>query len=183
MLAVLVYFKEIQKAEKHMESRREEIETELLRFVSTVEQELASSRDVLSILEGFKKNTAPAFADELGITCADMRSGGYEVALMRMEARVNSPQLSDVVRGLISVIRGDNGKMYFQMLSHDFKQMELRKLKAKAQKIPGKNPCVLDNYADVLFGDISDSYSLSDYSVDRSYVLGGEDGEQRRNIL
>ena len=138
VLAVLVYFKEIQKAEKHMESRREEIETELLRFVSTVEQELASSRDVLSILEGFKKNTAPAFADELGITCADMRSGGYEVALMRMEARVNSPQLSDVVRGLISVIRGDNGKMYFQMLSHDFKQMELRKLKAKAQKIPGK---------------------------------------------
>ena len=120
VLAVLVYFKE------------------LLRFVSTVEQELASSRDVLSILEGFKKNTAPAFADELGITCADMRSGGYEVALMRMEARVNSPQLSDVVRGLISVIRGDNGKMYFQMLSHDFKQMELRKLKAKAQKIPGK---------------------------------------------
>lgn len=113
VLAVLVYFKEIQKAEKHMESRREEIETELLRFVSTVEQELASSRDVLSILEGFKKNTTQAFADELGITCADMRSGGYEVALMRMEARVNSPQLSDVVRGLISVIRGDNGKMYF----------------------------------------------------------------------
>ena len=137
-VVVLVYFKEIQKAEKHMESRREEIETELLRFVSTVEQELASSRDVLSILEGFKKNTTPAFADELGITCADMRSGGYEVALMRMEARVNSPQLSDVVRGLISVIRGDNGKVYFQMLSHDFKQMELRKLKAKAQKIPGK---------------------------------------------
>lgn len=138
VLAVLVYFKEIQKAEKHMETCREEIETELLRFVSTVEQELLSTRDVLSILEKFKRNTTPAFADELGITCADMRSGGYEVALMRMEARVNSPMLSDVVRGLISVIRGDNGIVYFQMLSHDFKQAELRKLKAKAQKIPGK---------------------------------------------
>lgn len=138
VLAVLVYFKEIQKAEKHMETRREEIETELLRFVSTVEQELLSTRDVLSTLEKFKKNTTPAFADELGITCADMRSGGYEVALMRMEARVNSPMLSDVVRGLISVIRGDNGIVYFQMLSHDFKQAELRKLKSKAQKIPGK---------------------------------------------
>ena len=121
-----------------LETRREEIETELLRFVSTIEQELLSTRDVLSILEKFKKNTTPAFADELGITCADMRSGGYEVALMRMEARVNSPQLSDVVRGLISVIRGDNGTMYFQMLSHDFKQIELRKLKSKAQKVPGK---------------------------------------------
>lgn len=138
VLAVLVYFKEYQKAENLMQSKRGEIETELLRFVSTIEQELKTSRDVLSILESFKKSTTPALADELGITCADMRSGGYEVALMRLEARVNSPMLSDVVRGLISVIRGDDGRLYFQMLSHDFKQAELRKLKAQAQKIPGK---------------------------------------------
>lgn len=138
ILAVLVYFREYQKAENQMQSKRAEIETELLRFVSTIEQELKTSRDVLSILESFKKTTTPVFADEIGITCADMRSGGYEVALMRLEARVNSPQLSDVVRGLISVIRGDDGIMYFQMLSHDFKQAELRKLKAQAQKIPGK---------------------------------------------
>ena len=138
ILSVLVYFKEYQKADNQMQERRGEIETELLRFVSTIEQELKTSRDVLSILESFKKNTTTALADELGITCADMRSGGYEVALMRLEARVNSPQLSDVVRGLISVIRGDDGVMYFQMLAHDFKQMELRKLKAQAQKIPGK---------------------------------------------
>lgn len=138
VLAALVYFKEYQKAETKMQNKRGEIETELLRFVSTIEQELKTSRDVLSILESFKKSTTPALADELGITCADMRSGGYEVALMRLEARVNSPMLSDVVRGLISVIRGDDGRLYFQMLSHDFKQAELRKLKAQAQKIPGK---------------------------------------------
>ena len=138
ILAILVYFKEYQRAENMMQSKRDEIDTELLRFVSTIGQELKTSRDVLSILESFKKNTTPAFADELGITCADMRSGGYEVALMRLEARVNSPQLSDVVRGLVSVIRGDDGVMYFQMLAHDFKQNELRKLKAQAQKIPGK---------------------------------------------
>lgn len=138
VLAVLVYFKEYQKADKIIEARRDEIEGELTRFVLNIEQELHSNRDVLSMLENFKKNTTPLFADELGITCADMRSGGYEAALMRMEARLNSPQLSDVVRGLISVIRGDDGRVYFQMLSHDFKQAELRKLKAQAQKIPPK---------------------------------------------
>lgn len=138
VLAVLVYFKEYQKADKIIEARRDEIEGELTRFVLNIEQELHSTRDVLSMLENFKKNTTPLFADELGITCADMRSSGYEAALMRMEARLNSPQLSDVVRGLISVIRGDDGRVYFQMLSHDFKQAELRKLKAQAQKIPPK---------------------------------------------
>ena len=138
VLSVLIYFKEMQKAEDKLAGKRDEIETELLRFVSTIKQELSTSRDVLSALENFKKNTTPMFANELGITIADMRSGGYEAALTRMESRINSPQLSDVVRGLISVMRGDDGVMYFQMLEHDFKQAEMRKLKAQAQKVPGK---------------------------------------------
>lgn len=33
---------------------------------------------------------------------------------------------------------GDNSVVYFQMLSHDFKQLELQRLKAEAQKIPPK---------------------------------------------
>ena len=32
----------------------------------------------------------------------------------------------------------DDGAMYFQMLAHDFKQMELQRLKKEAQKIPPK---------------------------------------------
>ena len=67
-----------------------------------------------------------------------MRSGSYEAALTRFEARFNSPLLSDIVRGLIGVLRGDNGVHYFQMLSHDMKQLELQLLKAKAMKIPPK---------------------------------------------
>jgi Flp pilus assembly protein TadB len=138
LLAVLVYFKEIRKADEKLKIKRESIETELPRFVSTIEQYLKSSRDVLSMLENYKRNAGSTMAQELNITCADMRSGGYEAALMRLEARINSPLLSDVVRGLIAIIRGDNGVLYFQMLSHDFKQMELRRLKAQAQKIPPK---------------------------------------------
>ena len=46
--------------------------------------------------------------------------------------------LSDIVRGLIGVLRGDDGRVYFQMLSHDMKQLELRRLKAQAAKIPPK---------------------------------------------
>ena len=42
------------------------------------------------------------------------------------------------MRGLIGVLRGDDSAVYFQMLAHDFKQLELQRLKAKAQKIPPK---------------------------------------------
>lgn len=121
-----------------MREKRDAIEQELPRFVATVEQELKTSRDVLSIMENFKKHAGVHFAYELDVTCADMRSSNYEAALTRFEARIGSAQLSDVVRGLVSVIRGDDSAVYFKMLAHDFKLIELQRLKAKAAKIPPK---------------------------------------------
>ncbi len=138
ILAVAIYFRENGKADEKMREKRESIEQELPRFVATVEQELKTSRDILSIMENFKKYAGDHFAYELDVVCADMRSSSYEAALTRFEARIGSAQLSDVVRGLISVIRGDDSAVYFKMLAHDFKLIELQRLKAKAAKIPPK---------------------------------------------
>jgi len=138
LLGVMVYCRETRKAEEMLREKREQIEGELYRFASTITQELKNSRDVLAMLEHYKENAGEMFRKELDIVCADMRSGSYEAALTRLEARLNSPQLSDVVRGLIGVMRGDDGAVYFQMLTHDFKQAELQRLKAKAAKIPPK---------------------------------------------
>lgn len=135
-LTILIYFKEIKKADEKLSAKRAKIEFELPRFVATITQELKASRDVLGILENYKRNAGESFRYELDVLTADMRSGSYEAALTRFEARINSPMLSDITRGLISVLRGDDGAMYFQMLSHDMKQLELQRLKAKAMKIP-----------------------------------------------
>lgn len=138
ILAVLTYFKEIRKADEQLRDKREQIEGELPRFVATIEQTLKASRDVLAMIEQYKKNAGPAFARELDVLTADMRSSSYEAALTRFEASLNSPMLSDVVRGLIGVLRGDDSAVYFQMLAHDFKALELQRLKGQAQKIPPK---------------------------------------------
>lgn len=138
ILAVLMYFKESQRADERLKAKRDEIEGELPRLVATIEQELKSSRNVIGMLERFKVNAGSALTGELDVLLADMRSSNYEAALTRFEARLNSPMLSDVVRGLIGVLRGDDSAVYFQMLAHDFKQLELQRLKAKAQKIPPK---------------------------------------------
>lgn len=138
ILAVLTYFKETRKADEQLKAKRDQIESELPRFVATVEQSLKSSRDVLAMLENYKKNAGSAFVRELDVLTADMRSSSYEAALTRFEARLNSPMLSDVVRGLVGVLRGDDSAIYFQMLSHDFKALELQRLKGQAQKIPSK---------------------------------------------
>ena len=135
---LLTYFKESQKADERLKAKRDEIEGELPRLVATIEQELKASRNVIGMLERFKGNAGAALTGELDILLADMRSSNYEAALTRFEARLNSPMLSDVVRGLIGVLRGDDSSVYFQMLAHDFKQLELQRLKAQAQKIPPK---------------------------------------------
>ena len=138
ILALLLYFQETQKEDEKLKAKREEIEKELPRMVATIEQELKASRNVIGMLERFKTNAGPVLTGELDILLADMRSSNYEAALTRFEARLNSPMLSDVVRGLIGVLRGDDSAVYFQMLAHDFKQIELQRLKAEAQKIPPK---------------------------------------------
>jgi Flp pilus assembly protein TadB len=138
VLAILTYFKEIRKADEQLREKREQIEGELPRFVATIEQTLKASRDVLAMIENYKRNAGPSFARELDIVTADMRSSSYEAALTRFEARLNSPMLSDVVRGLVGVLRGDDSSVYFQMLAHDFKALELQRLKGLAQKIPPK---------------------------------------------
>ena len=141
VLAVLTWFKESRRADELVKARMELIEGELPRFVATIHQELAASRDVLRILENYKKHAGSDFGRELDVLTADMRSSSYEAALIRFEARMGSAIISDIVRGLIGILRGDDGRMYFQMLSHDLKALELQRLKAKAAKIPPKIRC------------------------------------------
>ncbi|MSU03380.1 secretion protein F, partial [Tissierella sp. DSM 105185] len=163
----LVYFKEIRRADEELNEKRNKIEKELPRFVATITQELKASRDVLSMLENFKKNAGIDFANELDILTADMRSSSYEAALTRFQARINSPMLSDITRGLIGVLRGDDGSMYFQMLSHDMKQLELQRLKAEAMKIPPKIRvfsfimlmCFMGVYISIIIYEIIRSFS------------------------
>lgn len=138
VISIRIYFKENRDLDKSLEAQRKKIEYELPRFTREIAQELKSTRDVLLILEIYKNNSGEVMKRELNITIADMKSGNYETALSRFEKRIGSPMLSDVIRGLISIIRGDDAKIFFQLLSHDFKQLEIQRLKHEASKRPGK---------------------------------------------
>lgn len=137
-LAIAIFFKESRSADEIVRKKREHIEIELPRFVATVAQELKATRDVLRILEVYTRHAGGSLQSELWMTVADMKSGNQETALLRLEARIGSTMLSDVVRGLLAVMRGDQGVVYFEMLAHDFKLMEIQRLKLIAMKRPGK---------------------------------------------
>ncbi|MCH1638892.1 secretion protein F [Paenibacillus timonensis] len=137
-LAIAIFFKESRSADEIVRKKREQIEMELPRFVATVAQELKATRDVLRILEVYARHAGGSLQSELWMTVADMKSGNQETALLRLESRIGSTMLSDVIRGLLAVMRGDQGVVYFEMLAHDFKLMEIQRLKLIAMKRPGK---------------------------------------------
>ena len=138
ILAIAIFFKDYRAADEIVRKKREQIEGELPRFVATIAQELKASRDVLRILEGYARHANEQWQHELQMTIADMKSGSLETALLRLETRIGSTMLSDIVRGLLAVLRGDQGVVYFEMLAHDFKLAEIQKLKRIALKRPAK---------------------------------------------
>lgn len=137
-IAVLMYFKASKGVADKIKERRKKIEYELPRFVAHIEKTLKHNRDVLYILDSYKETAGPELKQELDITAADMRSGNYEAALTRLESRVGSSMLSDVTRGLIGVIRGDETNAYWVGLHVKFADNQRQLLKQQAQKVPGK---------------------------------------------
>ncbi len=137
-LAVFMYFRESKGVANRIKAKRKAIEYELPRFVSHIEKTLKHNRDVLYILDNYKNTAGSELRSELEITVADMRSGNYEAALTRLENRVGSSMLSDVSRGLIGVLRGDDTEVFWTSLGVKFADYQRQLLKQEAQKVPGK---------------------------------------------
>ncbi|WP_373843206.1 type II secretion system F family protein [Bacteroides heparinolyticus] len=133
---VIIYSKESGAADKQLRKRRSKIEAALPRFVSFVTEALKSTRDVIRILESYIPNSEEALKEELKVLVADMRSGSYELAILRFDARISSPNVSKLSRGLIGTVRGDDSVFYFRILDRELREEEIRKLEKEALKRP-----------------------------------------------
>lgn len=135
-LAVTLWFSTYYAAFDYVKKRKKILEAEIPRFALTIAQNLENDRDVLKILTSYRRIAGKDLGYELDQTIADMKTGNYENALLHLEARVGSTLLSDVVRGLIGTLRGDDQHMYFKMICFDMRQIEQNNLKKEAAKRP-----------------------------------------------
>ena len=138
LIAVIIYFKEYQAVSVKIKSRRQKIEYELPRFVSSIEKTMQHNRNVVYILESYKDTAGEELKAELEITVADMRSGNVEIALTRLENRIGSTMMSDITRGLAALDRGDNNVVYWGQLVIKFADYQRQNLKQQANAVPRK---------------------------------------------
>ena len=131
-LAVALWFSTYYAVFDYVRKRRKLIEAEIPRFALTIGQNLENDRDVLKILTSYRRVAGRDYGAELDQTIADMITSNYENALLHFETRIGSPMLSDVVRGLVGVLRGDDQRMYFKMICFDMRQIEQNNLKKEA---------------------------------------------------
>ena len=76
--------------------------------------------------------------------------------------------MSDVVRGLMGVLRGDDQRVYFKMICFDMRQLEQNNLKKEAMKRPQAMQkycmlmmlCILLIYGVVLVTQVVSSLSI-----------------------
>lgn len=168
ILAVVLYNMEMKKVTKRIAEKREKIDFELPRLVFTIEKTLKHSRDVLYMLDSYKENAGPELRHELEITTADMKSANYESAINRLEARVGSSMMSDVCRGLIGILRGDNTETYWSVLAIKFNDYQREALRMQARKVPKKVKrlsmclliCFMLTYVVVILSQIMDSIGM-----------------------
>lgn len=168
MLALYVFHHEKQAVSRRIRGKREKIEYELPRLVFTIEKTLKHNRDIQYMLESYAALANPALKHELEITLADMASGNDESAILRLEARVGSSMMSDVCRGLISILRGDDTQLYWAALSVKFADRQRQLLRLKAGKVPRKIKrlsmcllfCFILIYVVVILGQIMDSLGV-----------------------
>ena len=133
----LIYVK-LTVPKRAAERVKEKIEADLSWVVFTVSRGLSHSRDVVGLLEKSLHGTGPEMERELVRTISEMKSGHAEAALMALDARVGSELLSSVVRGLISMMQGDDTETYFALVSEKLSESSREKLKTRAGKVPKK---------------------------------------------
>ncbi len=167
-LGCLVGFARYQEVLDFVSKRRKRIEAEIPRFASAIGQGLEIDRDILRMFHSYRRTAGDELRAELDRTVADMKTGNYENALLSFERRIGSPLMSDVVRGLMGVLRGDDQRVYFKMICFDMRQLEQNNLKKEAMKRPQAMQkycmlmmlCILLIYGVVLVTQVVSSLSI-----------------------
>lgn len=124
VVCLSLYSSQDKKLNKEMAERRQRIERELPQFASTIRQALNSTHDVAAILSVYRKICGVALRTEIDHTLNDIITGNTERALKAMESRVASAKLGQLISGLVAVHRGDDQRIYFDMLAAEFRKSQ-----------------------------------------------------------
>ena len=138
LLGIMLFFKERQADREKLKKINGKILDELPRFVRTYNNSLKSSKDILKFMERYRKIAGDDFKYDLDILITDLKTGNTEDALQRFDERVNIPQLSTFISGVIGTSKGIDQETFFYLMEQDMKILARENIKREIAKRPGK---------------------------------------------
>ena len=138
LLGIMMFFKERQDAREKLKKINGKILDELPRFVRTYNNSLKSSKDILKFMERYRKIAGDDFKYDLDILITDLKTGNTEEALQRFDERINIPQLSTFISGVIGTSKGIDQETFFYLMEQDMKILARENIKREIAKRPGK---------------------------------------------
>lgn len=132
VLGVLIFKNELDAPVKRLEEVKQNIDYDSAVFCKFIADALKEeNRNVIDILTACKESVSSDFKNELEHTLTDLKTGNQEEALVSMSKRLGLSSMTQIVVGLLGVLRGDNQTLYFEMLFEKFHKEELTRIRKK----------------------------------------------------
>ncbi len=135
---ILAYFQSDQKLRREIEKLNRAINAELPRMVGTMECTLGDNRDLIGFFSRYRRVAGKVMGQELDVLLTDLQTGNQELALRRMEGRVQSSNLSALIMILLGVDQGTDQRTSLAILSRDIRTKERELQRRRMEKRPGR---------------------------------------------
>lgn len=135
IISITQFFNAQLKVSDKLKNAKEEIVRELPRFVGSFEQSYSSNRDYVKIFEKYRKICGEALKYDLDILLYDLKTINHTEALERFDKRINIPQMSSFISGVIGIsTKGTDPHLFFLTLERDMEAIELANLDKEIEK-------------------------------------------------
>lgn len=138
LMGILAYFQSTSKLRKRVEKLNHAIDAELPRMVGTMECTLGNNRDLIAFFSRYRRVAGKVMGQELDVLLTDLQTGNQELALRRMEGRVQSGNLSALIMVLLGVDQGIDQRTSLAVLSRDIRTKERELTRRRMEKRPGR---------------------------------------------
>lgn len=145
LVGILAYFQSTSKLRKRVEKLNQAIDAELPHMVGTMKCTQGSNRDLIGFFSRYRRVAGKVMGQELDVLLTDLQTGNKELALRRMESRIQSSNLSTLIMVLLGVDQGTDQRTSLAVLSRDIRTKERELTRRRMEKRPGriKTACLL----------------------------------------
>ena len=138
LVMVFALMKQRDALNEKIRTKELAISQEMPRFVRTLGRSLQSDRDLVSVIDSYRKVSGPELGGELDILLAEMQSGNVQSALVHFENRIGSPEAFRLCGALRDMSMGIDQTAALSYMADDMARSAKETVKRELSLRPGK---------------------------------------------